>query len=168
MANVTVDTTKLGQAIATAATDADAPESEQRSKEFPGVDKPGDGSDMAEVPLVRVKIQRDLEHIVTDVFQHEVDILRAVHGEDNVEVLEDVDPGYGELPDNAGAEYKRLQNKYDRRNFRVIQGLFPKGVSDVASASGLANKSAGRGESQAGIKIRQPAKKSSSKSVAKK
>lgn len=158
MAKVEVDTNRIGDAIKAAATPEE--ESEQRVEVVVGADQtPATESGLAEVPLVRVKVQRDLEHIVTDVFQHEVDILRAVHGEDNIEVIAEEEVGYGELPDSATAEFERLRNKYDRKNFKVIAQLFPRGVADVAQASGLSNKTSGKKASQADITIRKPARK---------
>lgn len=156
MAKVEVDTNKIGDAIKAAATPEE--ESEQRVEVVVGADQTLE-SGLAEVPLVRVKVHRDLEHIVTDVFQHEVDILRAVHGDDNIEVIAEEEVGYGELPDSAVAEFERLRNKYDRKNFKVIAQMFPRGVSDVAQASGLSNKTSGKKASQADITIRKPARK---------
>jgi hypothetical protein len=85
---------------------------------------------------VRVNVKRGNETIVAEVFPHELQILRAMHPYENVNVT---DANYGELtlPDDADLELRRLQAKYDRKNLIVVARVY-RTPQDVAQASGLA------------------------------
>jgi hypothetical protein len=75
-------------------------------------------SNTQSLPLVLVEIDRGKEKLTVDVPQHEIRVLQAVHGEENVRhhaKQEDV-PDEGEFALSAGAEYDRLKRKYNRIN----------------------------------------------------
>lgn len=150
--------------IAKALKQEEVQESEYRSKGLVGA---AEETDMIEGELVRVLIQRNDDRVATDVPEHEVEILKAIYSPENVEVL-DVDAGYYQLPDDAGLEIARLKQKYDRRDFPVIQSLYPKGAADLASSLGMANKGAKSGakvmsSNKVRAPERAPAKKASKK-----
>ncbi|MEW4985186.1 hypothetical protein [Stenotrophomonas geniculata] len=85
---------------------------------------------IATVQLVAVK--RGMETtIAAEVFKHEVPILEAIHGRENVKVV-DADFHALELPDNAEGEYQRLRSKYGERFQPAIDMAFPRGASDIA------------------------------------
>lgn len=89
-----------------------------------------------ELPLQLVRVVRDLDTISTEVFAHEVPILKAVHGPESVSVI-DPEYGPGYLQNDASVEIARLERKYDRKNASVIARVFPLGVRDVAQAAGM-------------------------------
>lgn len=61
---------------------------------------------------VKVLVRRDMAEIIsTTVFEHEVDILRDIHGAGNIDVLEDEFPS---VEIEAEEEYGRLANCYGR------------------------------------------------------
>lgn len=85
---------------------------------------------IATVQLVAVK--RGMETtIAAEVFKHEVPILEAIHGRENVKVV-DADFHALELPDNAEGEFQRLRSKYGERFQPAIDMAFPRGASDIA------------------------------------
>jgi hypothetical protein len=65
--------------------------------------------------LHTVEIQRGHDVIVTHVPEHEIDVLRHVHGAVNVRVGDETDE-HIELNDHAENELLRLQGKYRRLN----------------------------------------------------
>lgn len=129
-------------------------ESPYRAKELAGVPEE---VDQVEGELKRVLVQRNDDRVVTDVSEHEVEILQAIYGLENVEVT-DEDVGTFTLPDNAEIEHARLKQKYDRKDFPVIQQLYPRGAADVAAALGMeyTGKSAASTKVGASIKVRRP------------
>lgn len=84
---------------------------------------------------VRVSVKRKQETIAAEVFEHELDILRAMHLFENVTVT-DKDYGELELPDDADLELRRLQAKYDRKNMIVVARVY-RNPEEVGRASGL-------------------------------
>jgi hypothetical protein len=85
---------------------------------------------------LRVAVKRNNHETITaEVFEHELDILRALHLYENVNVTED---DYGELtvPNDADLELRRLQAKYDRKNMPVVAKVY-RTAAEVARASGL-------------------------------
>lgn len=153
----------IAKALAQSAEDQQ--ESEYRSKAIAGMDEAGE---TIEGELKRVLIQRGDERVVTDVPEHEVEILQAIFGFENVEVT-DEDVGTSELPNDAGQELARLKQKYDRRDAPVIQSLYPRGAADLATALGMTDKGkASAVASNASIKERRPARKTAAKKPAKK
>lgn len=143
----------------------DQQESQYRSKAIAGMEDEGD---LVEGELKRVLIQRGDERVVTDVPEHEVEILQAIFGLENVEIT-DEDVGMVQLPDDAGQEFARLKQKYDRKDFAVIQSLYPRGVADLAASLGMTDKGkASAAASTASIKVRPPARKAAKKAAAKK
>jgi hypothetical protein len=59
---------------------------------------------------VQVLVRRDMAEIIgTVVFEHEVEILRDIHGDSNVEVM---DSDYPDAEIDANEEFDRLGNTY--------------------------------------------------------
>lgn len=82
-------------------------------------------------------IQRSSEVTITDsVFEHEVPILELIHGEENVNVVND-DYHAIEVPNNATQEYQRLVAKYGDKYRPVIDQVFRGGARDVAKETGM-------------------------------
>lgn len=89
------------------------------------------------VPVVLLSIHRSEYHTITDsVPKHEVEILQLIHGEDNVEVLND-DYHAVELPNNATQEYQRLLSKYGEKYRQAIDQVFRSGARDIAKETGM-------------------------------
>jgi hypothetical protein len=62
---------------------------------------------------VQVLVRRDMAEIIgTAVFEHEVEILRDMHGDGNVTVDESIE--YPAIEIDAGEEFDRLMNVYGR------------------------------------------------------
>ena len=62
---------------------------------------------------VQVLVRRDMAEIIgTTVFEHEVEILRDMHGDGNVTVDESIE--YPAIEIDAGEEFDRLMNVYGR------------------------------------------------------
>ena len=62
---------------------------------------------------VTVLVRRDMaEAIPVAVFEHEVEILKDIHGEGNVELIEDGVPDYPAVEIDSGEEMDRLMNTY--------------------------------------------------------
>lgn len=111
---------------------------------------------MVEGDLKRVLIQRNDDRVATEVPEHEVPILQAIYGVEQVEIL-DEDAGFYQLPDDAELEMARLRQKYDRRDFPVITQLYPKGAADLATELGMTNKNKGTtGKQASSFKVRPP------------
>lgn len=67
-----------------------------------------------QVKHVKVLIRRDMAEIISaTVFEHEVEILRDIHGDSNVEQL---DEDFPVVDIEAGEEYDRLANVYGRND----------------------------------------------------
>lgn len=61
---------------------------------------------------ITVIVRRDMaEAIPVAVFEHEVEILRDIHGEGNIELVED-GPDYPAVEIDSGEEMARLMNTY--------------------------------------------------------
>jgi hypothetical protein len=70
-----------------------------------------------QITPVTVEIDRSRNTTVTAaVFPHEVDILRAIHGDVNVRPYQGKKQYPVEVPDSAPQEFARLCNRYDGRN----------------------------------------------------
>ncbi|RRU17827.1 hypothetical protein [Stenotrophomonas sp. 278] len=109
------------------------------------------------LPVVLVSIQRSEYHTITDsVPKHEVEILQLIHGEDNVEVLND-DYHAVELPNNATQEYQRLISKYSEKYRPAIDQVFRNGARDIAKETGMElGKDSFRKQSEAVIDSKLP------------
>jgi hypothetical protein len=72
-------------------------------------------TDTITLPLHRVTIDRGRDVLTVEVPEHEIDVLRAVHG---VAEVRDLGAGDDEitLDANADAEWNRLQRRYKRIN----------------------------------------------------
>lgn len=75
------------------------------------------------IPLVTISIKRNLETAVKDVFAHEVDLYYALHGADNVQVL-DAEAGEKSLETDSAAEYERLRLAFDTKNYTVVDKVY--------------------------------------------
>jgi hypothetical protein len=151
------DTKKTTTVEVTGKVKDDAPEAPERVRVTAGSDQP-DTSDTVEVKLVRLVIQRDLERVTDTVPEHEVDLVRAAHGDDRVEIDEDFDAGTATLPADADSEYQRLVRKYNRRNQGVVARVY-RDAQEVASALGIKRtRNVRNAPTQASVKVRKPAK----------
>lgn len=75
-----------------------------------------DKGPVVSAPTVMVLITRgETVKIPDTVFDHELEILGAVHGLENVQTVEGTE-GTAELPDDADAEIARLERKYIVKN----------------------------------------------------
>lgn len=111
------------------------------------------------VPVVLLTILRSTEVTITEsVFKHEVPILELIHGEDNVNVIND-DYHAIELPDNATQEYQRLLTKYGDKYRPVVDQVFRNGPRDIAKEVGMElGKDSFKKQSEAVIISRLPAR----------
>jgi hypothetical protein len=96
------------------------------------------------LPLVNVSIERGRDTIVTDVPEHEIAILKIVHGEHNVQVNEDADEDEAEFTKDADTEFQRLQAKYRR-----VNAADPVTIAYPLGAKSLDGFTLGRGRHQA-------------------
>lgn len=87
------------------------------------------------VPLALVQITRGVEAMVVEVFAHEVDILFAIHGNDQMQVL-DEHVADKEIDADADAEFARLKSAFDRKNAQFVEGVY-RNASEVASKLGI-------------------------------
>lgn len=111
------------------------------------------------VPVVLLTIQRGTEVTITEsVFKHEVPILERIHGEENVNVIND-DYHAIELPDNATQEHQRLLTKYGEKYRPAIDQVFRGGARDIAKEVGMElGKDSFKKQSEAVIISRLPAR----------
>ncbi|GAB1407674.1 hypothetical protein MASR1M8_15930 [Thermomonas brevis] len=146
-------------------------ESAYRARNLAGTDAvtdPGDEGNV--VPLVRVIVTRPSgEQIATDVPEHEIPILQAIHGDEAVQPDEDAgDVGEMEVPTNLTAELARLRNKYNVKAQDVVGDVTQNGArleSFGFKAKKLGERTAA--PAQASIKVRKPAARSAAKKSAK-
>lgn len=120
------------------------------------------------LPLLLVTIDRGDETVTTTVPEHEIPILKIVHGPDVVTV-EDEDTGEEiELDAGADSEFLRLQRKYRRINAPdLVVRAYPTGAKELTSAGFKSGGGKSDGPAQSAARTRPAAKKSSAKSDAK-
>lgn len=97
------------------------------------------------VPTKSVRIDRGSSVICVDVPEHEIDVLRAVHGVAEVQVTGDGEEPV-ELSDSADEEWARMQRKYKRTNSPDFVGIAHRVGPKALEAFGF---HLGRGASQA-------------------
>ncbi len=103
-------------------------------------------NDSVVVPVIRVIVDRGKSKIRADVPEHEVLVLRAVHGEVEVQEIERI--GERAFEPSAEAEYDRLVRAYRRANapdyVRMVfaEGPFSLERFGFVSERGRATKSA--------------------------
>lgn len=97
--------------------------------------RPKAGDNLREMTIVQVLIKRGLEEIPGEVFAHEIPLLKLIHLRENVKVI---DPAYSavDVPDSAGAEWARLQNKY-KQHASKLQQAFPHGAASIATLASM-------------------------------
>lgn len=121
------------------------------------------------LPLLQVSIERDEETITTQVPEHEIPILKVVHGPDSISVSDDDTGEEIELDESADSEWRRLQRKYRRINAPdLVLRAFPVGVDALKPAGfkpGRDGKSTEPAQSAARVR---PAVKKGAKSTEKK
>lgn len=88
-------------------------------------------SDTKAFPLINATIERGHDKIGVQVPEHEIDVLKAVHGPTNVIEGDPADDEI-ELSTSADDEYQRLQRKYKR-----INGPDPVGIAYKTGPAGL-------------------------------
>lgn len=120
------------------------------------------------LPLLLVEIERaNGEIITTEAPEHELDVLKVVHGESSVRVV-DKDTGEEiELDAGADSEFRRLQRKYRRINAPdLVARAFPMGpgqLKDAGFKSGGDTKGPAQSASRTRPKKKAPAKKAEAK-----
>lgn len=110
-------------------------------------------SDTAVFQLHNVSIHsaRGKDVITVQVPEHEIDVLRVIHGDVNVQVEGAADDEI-ELPASAQAEYLRLSNKYRQPGTAdPVRYAFPQGARDIA-ALGFDAKGAHEAAPQSGVR----------------
>jgi uncharacterized protein YcbK (DUF882 family) len=92
--------------------------------------------DGIELVTVLVEIKKKTNSVGDVVAEHEVPILRHMHKEENVKI---VDREYGTivLENNALAELERLRRKYDDQHTRVVQAVYGNSVDRIARVTGM-------------------------------
>lgn len=133
-------------ASAEASTDLQAPiQSEPDGKGVPRGDTTRDVLTVGEaaknkattLSTVVVLIQRDpMQKIPKRVFEHEIELLNALHGEDSVEVQEGTERDQV-VRITADDEYARLQTVYGKRGAEALRLVYGGQPGALARASGL-------------------------------
>lgn len=72
---------------------------------------------------VLVTVKKRSSEVAVECAEHEVPILRFMHGDDKIEIKER-DYGTIEVPDSAEAELARLVSKYDDKTSRNVAGVY--------------------------------------------
>lgn len=103
-----------------------------------------------EATTLRVKISKDTAVLSRRVFEHEVVVLQLLHGEENVEVVEDSE--MQEPIGNASEEYDRLMRVYGKKGAKAVREIYPSAAS-LASEAGL--KKAAAKTTRPGMELRQ-------------
>ena len=110
---------------------------------------------------VTVLVRRDMaEAIPVAVFEHEVEILKDIHGEGNVDLIEDGVPDYPAVEIDSGEEMDRLMNTYGQGDSgqyyaERVYGRSHKGLEAFAhkptkkAAAEKAKPAAGKGKGKA-------------------
>lgn len=73
---------------------------------------------------VLVTVKKKTSEVPVECAEHEVPILRFIHGQDMINVVER-DYGVLVVPDNAEAELDRLRRKYDGKEGRNVAAVYP-------------------------------------------
>lgn len=88
-------------------------------------------TDTTPVRVQTVEIDRGKDTLVTQVPEHEVEVLRVVHGPANIRVIED-DTDMLDMDASGEGEILRLQNVYKRVNAPdPVRIAFPGGARDL-------------------------------------
>lgn len=129
-----------------ASTDLQAPiQSEPEGKGPPRGDTTRDvmtvgeaaGNKATTLTTVVVLIQRDpMQRIPKRVFEHEIELLNALHGEDNIEVQEGTEREQV-VRTTADAEYDRLQTVYGKKGAEALRAVYGGQAGALARQSGL-------------------------------
>lgn len=126
-------------------------------------------SDTKSFPLVNVHIHsaRGKDVLTVSVPEHEVNVLRLIHGPANVQV-QDGSGDEVELSASAHAEYDRMQRKYRQPGQAdPVRYAFPNGAMDLARI-GFDGAGAAQVAPQAGIRIHKKPAKADAKADTKK
>lgn len=99
---------------------------------------------------IRVKISKDTSVLSRRVFEHEIVVLQTLHGEENVEVLEDTE--MQEPIGNATEEHDRLMRVYGKKGAKAVREIYPTAAA-LASEAGL--KKAAAKATRPGLELRQ-------------
>lgn len=112
------------------------------------------------LPLLLVEIDRNNGTVIpTKVPEHEIPILKVVHGASAVRVLEEDIGEEIELDVGADSEFRRLQRKYRRINAPdLVVRAFPMG-SDQLKPAGFKAGGGTDGPAQSASRVRPAAKK---------
>lgn len=117
-----------------------------------------------ELKLVCVQIQRNKDVVNVTAPEHEVRVLKAMHGPDNVRQVAELDPEVEsyDVDDNADAELGRLDRKYRHNGQRAnpVDVAFPGRDRDPLLASyGFRSGIAMEEAPQSMTRVRKPPKK---------
>ena len=113
------------------------------------------------LPLLLVSIDRGTEVITAKVPEHEIPVLKAVHGPDSISVTEEDTGEEIELDENLDSEWRRLQRKYRRINAPdLVVRAFPIGPHALKPAGFKSVRGGASSEpARAASRVRPPAKK---------
>lgn len=91
-----------------------------------------------ELVTICVEVKKKTNTIGDVVPEHEFPILRFIHGEENVKI---VDKAYGTivLENNALAEIERLRRKYDDAHTGAVQAVYGNSVDRMAKITGMSD-----------------------------
>lgn len=117
------------------------------------------------LPLLLVSIDRGSEVIPTKVTEHEIPILKVVHGADSISVTEEDTGETIDLDENVDSEWRRLQRKYRRINAPdLVARAFPIGPDALKPAGFKSVRGGASAEpARAASRVRPPAKKADAK-----
>lgn len=73
---------------------------------------------------VLVLVKKKTSQVPVECAEHEVPILRFIHGADAI-TIEERDYGTLDIPDSAEGEFARLVQKYDDKQSRNVAGVYP-------------------------------------------
>jgi hypothetical protein len=94
--------------------------------------------DGIELVTVAVEIKKKTNTIGDVVVEHEVPILRFIHKDENVKV---VDKAYGTLvlENSATKELERLRRKYDDIHTRAVNAVYGNSIDRIANITGMSD-----------------------------
>ena len=124
-------------------------------------------SEKVTLNLIDVLIDRGRDVLTVAVPEHEIRILRAVHGVDAVTEADEQEGDEDDFDTNANAEIARLVRKYRRVNSEdPVRIAYPGGADEISkfgfSGTGKAEK-ASQSQAKKGVKAKKAAAKTAAK-----
>ena len=112
-----------------------------QTKQLAGVDNPllqsGKGKVQLRKILVQVTPPERGDAIKTEIFEHELKLLRISAGDPHAVKVIDREFSIVDVPDDAAAEYQRLQNRWNNKSRAIVHFVYDDAEA-VADATGLA------------------------------